>query len=234
MAEISAFDMILRAIYNWRIIIDTPEQLCLVTQLADYYCALPILSSSLYAAFGRSFCFCSEIRGFEIELLGAAVKLRNDALYKECMVLLMGPWKSPKLGDIEDKELKQLASLAHHKICKDVLQVRTEILQALHVESLPQKARQYRELEAKVTEEHLYHNNGAILLPALCREMFDKLEGKGLDRYRNLFGSLLGTELRLHEPSGVAGDSGAWSEDRFLCLKARDEDLPWDINERDW
>jgi hypothetical protein len=232
MAEISAFDMILRAIYNWRIIIDSPEQLCLATQLADYYCALPILSSSLYAAFGRSFYFCSEIHGFEIELLGAAVKLRNDTLYKECMVLLMSPWTNPKFRKIQDPKLRQLANSAHHKLCQEVLEVQRNISEALY--ELPSAhLKEYRELDEEMTVEHLHDHGGKIVLPNLYRLMHDNLS-RNLNHIQDHFGGLLENQLKLRSSWGRPGESSTWCEDYFLCLEIDDEELPWDINQPDW
>jgi hypothetical protein len=69
-----------------------PEQLVLMTSLADYYRALPALSRSLYRAL-------TEINTFEVwncqpevlsKMLNAAIKLRHRDLFQECIILLAG------------------------------------------------------------------------------------------------------------------------------------------------
>ncbi|TVY93029.1 hypothetical protein LAWI1_G004291, partial [Lachnellula willkommii] len=234
-AEISAFTIVIQAIYNWRFIIKSGAQLCLATELADYYCTLPSLSKSLDGAFGRSPAFCDGIFGNEIELLETAVKLRNAVLYRECMTLLMGPWSKPKYLMIKDKKLKQLAALAHHSICHDVIISQNRLFRNILCRS-GEAVNLYRELEREAGGYQTLHST-SLRLPRLCRQLINK-------PYGELFESLLTNNLTLFPAAGKAvcgpfsdkaqpGVPGYWCEDYFFCLEIEDDELPWDVNEQD-
>jgi hypothetical protein len=59
------------------------KELKTLTELADYYCALPVLSRTLDAAFLRSFVFVEEIKHSSCKMLILAAKLRNSVLFRE-------------------------------------------------------------------------------------------------------------------------------------------------------
>ncbi|TVY47964.1 hypothetical protein LOCC1_G002625, partial [Lachnellula occidentalis] len=238
-AQISAFTIVIQAIYNWRFIIQSPAQLCLATELADYYCTLPSLSKSLYVAFGRSPEFCDGILNNAIELLEAAVKLRNEVLYRECMTLLMGPWSKPKYLMIKDKKLKQLAALAHHSICCRVLSSQNDLMEDV-VGDNDEVVKIYREREREASAKTMYekpNQSPRLRLPRLYRQLVDGPFGGNYER-------LLTNNLALFPAAGQEhagpfmfkaqpGVGGYWCEDYFLCLKIKDDELPWDVNQQD-
>lgn len=238
-AEISAFTIVLQAIYNWPFVIRSPAQLCLATKLADYYCTLPSLSRSLYGAFGRSPDFCNSIRGNIIDLLEVAVKLRNEILYRECMTLLMGPWIHPKYLMIKDKKLKQLAASAHHSICSKILMIQTFVMEETLGEDR-EVLKDFREQELDAITQNLDRNSdevSSLCLPLLYRQLTNT-------HFGHHFAWLLRNHLTLYPAVRVEwgpfrtiakpGDRDTWCEDYFLCLEIKDDELPWDSNEKDW
>jgi len=109
----------------------------------------PAYLSLFIVAFGSRE-FCDSIRGNEIKLLVAAIKLRNEVLYRAYMTLLMGPWTMPKDLCIKDKKLEQLAALVHHNIFCKVLRTQHNVSQGIVEFGGPHFARIYQreELEA--------------------------------------------------------------------------------------
>jgi len=228
--EISAFNILLRVIYSWPVIFETAAQLCHATKLADYYCALPMLSVALNAAFCESAHFRCEILEYPVELLNASVKLRNKVLYKECMILLMGPWHSPRYKNIQDNKLKQLAVNAHHCICCKILDAQKILVEGTAVAPYLEV---YRNVEAQVLAKNMWENQGAGLrVPQLYRDVLNSLVATRSHYEISIIGPLLKNELVLYPSMSMPGEG--WCKDYFLCLELTDEDLPWDINEREW
>jgi hypothetical protein len=64
-----------------------------LVRLADFYCALPKLSPSLYAVLWNSPDFVDEIPEYSSEILPCAKKLRHPILFREalCHVINNGP-----------------------------------------------------------------------------------------------------------------------------------------------
>ncbi|TVY44769.1 hypothetical protein LSUB1_G000600 [Lachnellula subtilissima] len=218
-AEISAFTIVIQAIYNWRFIIRSPAQLCVATKMADYHCTLPSLSKSLYVAFGRSREFC-------------------DSPLPGMYDIADGPVEQPKYLMIKDKKLKQLAALAHHSICRQVLSTQQHLSQEI-VKLDPEYTMIYQKQELGIMVANISGNSGevpSIRLPSLYRQLVDGALGNELE-------GLLQNNLALY-PAAIGlisisftdkpGDWNTWCDDYFLCLEIEDDELPWDVNEQDW
>lgn len=63
-----------------------------LVRLADFYCALPIVSNSLYAALWRSPNFVSQIGNQALPILKLSKKLRHPLLFREAMVYFVSDW----------------------------------------------------------------------------------------------------------------------------------------------
>jgi hypothetical protein len=63
----------------------------LLVGLADYYCALPLVSRSLDGAFFRSPKFLATFKNTnQRNLLSLAIKLRHSDLFRDCMIIISG------------------------------------------------------------------------------------------------------------------------------------------------
>lgn len=62
--EICGFNLLLSAIYNRPCELRHPDYLSILTELAEYYCALPILSRTLDGSLINSPNFCQQVRGY--------------------------------------------------------------------------------------------------------------------------------------------------------------------------
>jgi hypothetical protein len=92
-----------------------------MTELADYYCSLPILSIGLSAALHRSRGLCQEIYSSPTEFLTISKKLRNDVLFKDALILSLGPFHEPRYSLLGDPELQEIAEKVYNDLCVRVL-----------------------------------------------------------------------------------------------------------------
>lgn len=90
--EMKAFHVLLRAMYGWSFAVDSLSAFHAALELADYYCALPAFSAGLRGAFDSSPLLVEAIFMNPFYMLKKAVQLRNAAMYRECLILAMGPW----------------------------------------------------------------------------------------------------------------------------------------------
>ncbi|KAL2070504.1 hypothetical protein VTL71DRAFT_13530 [Oculimacula yallundae] len=103
------FPKLLSAMYNRPYKLESIGDLLALTTLADFHCALPIVSSSTTAALlnGQSgtdlfFLYDDSLRGWSASLT-LAKNIRNPVLFRECFIHLVGLWDP----DHEDEEIKQ-------------------------------------------------------------------------------------------------------------------------------
>lgn len=101
-----------------------------MTNLADYYCALPALSSSLPAALYRRPGVIADMQYLSPQFLQLAVKLRSDILFGDSLILSLGPWYSPSYRSLEDQKLRGLADKFYKEICAKLMLAQGEILRA--------------------------------------------------------------------------------------------------------
>jgi hypothetical protein len=92
--------------YNMPYELDSPEELLRLTELADYYCALRIVSCTLDAALYQSHWVRSNLVDWASPLLPAAAKLRNKTLFSDCLTLCLGPWDHPAWFYLNDQKFK--------------------------------------------------------------------------------------------------------------------------------
>jgi hypothetical protein len=227
--------------YSVPFTIKSAAHLCLATRLADYYCALPILAHShgVASAYLTSPTFLKDIRGQCLELLPVALKLRNAVLYKDCMSFAMGPWSSPKYNSLEDKKLKQYGALAHHKIICKVLEVERLIKITLAGKQYPYNhdayARSFNtEYSSAVNLAYTYNeqNSGVLKIPLLFRSLHSSSTTGPMNAIKASIAPLFKNNLSPPFNQMYAGIIPF--DDVFFCLELDDEDLPWNISEREW
>jgi len=210
------------------------NQLAIMTDLAGYYCALPVLSVSLSGAF--SSVFIKEIPGKSVDLLPLAAQLHHAVLFRECMIQVVGCCTTCRFGAIEDDKLRKLAEAISNTLS-------TKIAGA-HLGILIQVGRSQGHKIANM-QSCISFNTKVI---EIAREVFGLLRSDGTlpEYFRKisvsmgvgsfpLITSLLRNELTLDPEAGLnsAGVVGKYV-DYLLCTTVDDEDLPWDINATDF
>lgn len=119
--EENAFEKLMSAFYNKPYAIVSFDELFRIEAMTDYYDALPILSQSIVNAILASWLFeiTYERASISDKLLKAVTKLKNTILFREALVLIMGPWKSPMWKRLEEKndKLYKIAERSYEKTC---------------------------------------------------------------------------------------------------------------------
>lgn len=223
---------------------------------ADYYRALPILSIGLSAAFITSPELTGNIADVAEYAASWGLKLRNATLFKEAMIYLMTPWDSPRYKKLQDQYLKAIAARYHHTLCMRVLSVRSswiELITNLEAEAINQgtlqqtTASQVRIEKLRVGERHIRNRvhgiSGKVVLPTFFRRLLTFLEENWTADLGSREAYEQGIELAIDLESilvnctvfrkdAVAGEDAFYRD--FLSLAIEDEELPWDVNEREW
>ncbi|KAE8448673.1 hypothetical protein EG329_009099 [Mollisiaceae sp. DMI_Dod_QoI] len=234
-----AFEKLLCAFYNRDYTVESTDELKAMTAIADYYCALPILSKTLKGALLGSPIFDlnnndrrSPFKENSYDLIFTAQKLRHAELFRECFVHIVGTWVDgpvPKdsLNRLKhDPELLSLISASHIDLCRALLELNQEILlmivereeeDILSVDNGPNRMRRptrnaayYRALETQFELKDFSDD-----CPMLWRA----------------FGNLFKNNL-IFDRSGLGAGEGPYQY--FLCASIKDEDLPWDPKEVDF
>ncbi|TVY89681.1 hypothetical protein LAWI1_G003076 [Lachnellula willkommii] len=129
--EIRAFEILLCAMYSRSLRISSPAEFYLAVDLADYYCALPALSSALNGAFYTNPVLAEATYKQPHILIKTACKLWNAVLYRECLVQTMGPWSKPQYKEIDDESLRGIAAAAHAGLKDVLLQTQCDIIKTI-------------------------------------------------------------------------------------------------------
>lgn len=251
--EKEPFRKLLCAMYNRPYQIKNTGELKILANLADFYCALPIVSATLTAAMLGSPMVKREINpggpiGHEIsdnsvELIIVAKKLRHAVLYRECFIHLVGLWppghpdllSQPEIDLLKrDKRLWRLLSdgyanlnqrilKVHHKLLNLVLR-RTISFHAL-VELLPGR------LMTDPQESADAFRTLRIELAKLRAEV--NMSGNvNLEELSTLVDDLMVNNLVLDQTGYDVGEGPF--ETIFLCADIGDEVMPWDSEETDY
>ncbi|KAE8450657.1 hypothetical protein EG329_006001 [Mollisiaceae sp. DMI_Dod_QoI] len=227
--EERTFEKLLLAIYNKPYAIDKLNDLIHLTKLADYYCALRIVSRTLDAAMLSSSSFGLDVFKHPLKAMPLAVQLRNRILYKECLILLQGPWTDARFHDLQDPQLLKRATKLNDQIYTAIGKVSlglTGFMSTVEYQILDD----YMEKTARTS---VMHRSQVINAPSYYRQLYEFRWHLG----SNPFGAyieptiLVKNDLKLN--SGLVSGQGLASR-YFLGGSIPDEDLPWDTTEEDW
>jgi hypothetical protein len=231
--EIKLFEKLLCAIYLRPYKIESCAELTCLTSLADYYCALPILSRTLDSALYISFDFVESIWCNPCEVFVAAAKLRNALLFRDCLICLTGPWSEPEYEGLLDPRLKKIARRSYAEIGVKVAHAERKITEHRLQEVVNGKRHVDKAYTSVALNNAPFREIEGIYLPSIYRDL-----SKSDSKERNF--SFIPILRELLENKLVLGGRGNQLlgcgdlYDYFLCAEIKDEDLPWDSNEIDW
>ncbi|TVY51276.1 hypothetical protein LCER1_G005999 [Lachnellula cervina] len=234
-AECLAFHNLMRAFHSEPLCLYSIEQLDRATQLADYYRSLPVLSGALSARLLDSPALTSGIAVDPFRLLQIATKLHNSVLFRECVIHLLNPFHNPsyKETDMWDDQdhtgLKKLLDFVYSSIWAQIAKIEHALLTAeAYTQAAYASAAKTAGNSCKTVDDSA---NSVVNLPEYYRQLY---ECRQLPKpLKNLIKPLLKNNLKLDSRESQAGESGAY-KNYFLCASIEDEDLPWDLNKRDW
>lgn len=219
----TAFEKLLLAFYGRPYTIEFFVEFHTMVQMAEDYCALPALSASLSGALFHSPKFRSNIGHFSTKLLGLAIKLRHEVLFRECLVHVLGPWKKPRYKAIFNPNLYNIAQAAYNKMCADLVSCQQEISHIICEWPPNEVTRQTWEI-LKLTDQ-----GDGISMPAYYAALQKSLDILCYGKSFPTLERLLSNNLVL-DPFGETGVDNY--TDFFLC--GTDVELPWNQTESDW
>lgn len=205
------------------------SQLKLMTDLADYYCALPALSHSIYRALAEK---KIPMKYHAAELASIGLKLRNKALFRDRITLLAGDWS--KDSDEVDRHERGLEAA----IQPFVKAVRTKIYVRITKShsTLFLVTSNYTEVKSCIARlEFRNENEPGPRLPWFYRAVY--ADGYGGEReyqemVREIVGPLLVSKL-VFERDGLRPGKDLYDH-HFLCATVEDDEIPWDQTQADW
>ncbi|PQE22580.1 hypothetical protein CJF31_00001490 [Rutstroemia sp. NJR-2017a BVV2] len=234
----TAFKKFIGVFYQqpWRIA--NTEELDLVIEMADYYCALPVVSGAFSAAFHRSKMFARKFRDADQrDLLSFAIKMRNADLFRDCMILICGDMGDSEKGklahfepDLGDPALNSLATTLHNQIVDKIIKANKMLLIA-HLNRSTRAERE--ELQNNLDEEVKKLCSEIDWSPCYYREMMiDRWQRKPGSEHSEYVGilDLLQNNITFNKGAYV-NHNFRWYPDpflsrHFLCADIKDSDLP--------
>jgi hypothetical protein len=246
--EIEAFQKLLCAMYNRPYTINSPEELEKITSLADFYCALPILSATLVSGLlgspmlGPSFDF-DELNAFALaapDLIFAAQKLRNPVFFRECFIHVVGQWQdllttSQRERLEENSDIFRLIMKEFSEVCKSVIEADHHLMIALarHEISLGAQVAILENFDYGIKNPKFYKAVQQIWDLQEVEDADDDAFGtENMSELEDKLRIILQNELVL-DNSGCGPGEGGY-ESYVLCATIRDEDMPWDATQIDW
>jgi hypothetical protein len=91
-----------------------------MTDMARYYQARPVVSPTVCAATLKTPNFYTTIMKDPCSVLTSAKTLQNDLLFKDSLILCLGPWSEPAVLKLSDPEPWKTAASAHARTCAKV------------------------------------------------------------------------------------------------------------------
>jgi hypothetical protein len=126
--EEQIFEKFLCALFQRQYQIADAAELSTFTDMARYYTALPAVAASIYAAVLNSPSFPASMIKDSAQVLAVAKTLRNKLLFKDSLILVLGPWSNHAYLKISDPDLVRIGDAACLVVCQNIVQVQ----QAIH------------------------------------------------------------------------------------------------------
>jgi len=222
--------------YSLPFVLRDPGELILLTAMARFYAALPVLSRSLLHTIPRSPGFLSGMQNKAVELLVAAKELRHPELFKDCLLLCLGPWGAPKFIQLKDQQLKSVAIHARNELCFGVCEAQQRIVLEMGQSDQAGKTKnavgilQFSAAQRVSYGCDTFHQIAdQVCLPCYYRKLLDANTSPFQYQIKLSFAPLMEDRLTLINANYLNRRSCY-----FLGLAIRDEDLPWDQTQTDW
>ncbi|KAI9845574.1 MAG: hypothetical protein M1837_004671 [Sclerophora amabilis] len=256
-AETSAFAILLHACYGKRYSLSSVDELQRVVKLADYYCCLPILSTSLDANMQSSVKFTAMIPHEAEIILPLACAARAPLLFREAFIHVVGKsWltrsctkqkyeKSLAMliqvhqGKLDARAVEALEGLLNPRGLKCTSQYTFEQIQVAGgmvrrmIERELSKRGHRLDIRYKAHFYRSLYHCQSTPDPSVARQKTS--ENESLDLARKMVQQSLGPLLEdcsvLDSGRSSPGDP-EWSY--FLCTRLPDDELPWDQDQTDW
>lgn len=243
------FEILLSAIHGRRYSIEDYVELHDLTCLADFYCALRVVSLTLCdnLVYGSDE-FCLELHEFAREVLVDAYKLRNRVLFQECIIHVVGVMAASNKHEL----IKGLTPDVNELIVSKVYAIRCRVervfgalfdIDNVFFHNSYTGRMPCHQLLRELKKKYMRHDKDRATGHAVfIRKLYDTVNNISHNtilpnalqlELRSLLDPLVYSGLKLvTHGDGGAGESQYW--DRFLCTMVSEHELPWDLKEMDW
>ncbi|KAI9642862.1 hypothetical protein NHQ30_008596 [Ciborinia camelliae] len=208
--------------YGKSFILTDTLHLASIVKVADFYRALPVVSRTLDGVLVNSPLLIEQIPDHAGPLLKIAYQLRNQLLYRECMVHVAGRYGYERLVPEADMQLSMRIIVAYAGV--------EDKLDKAHRSILRVSGRQVKSGNCGMSQKLQSLSATYKTLPQHYRTLYEDV-GWGSE-----FQPLLSVAMRnnlILDRSKVGAGQGKFKE-YFLCAEVTDEELPWDQEEEDW
>jgi hypothetical protein len=117
----TVFEKLILAWYEKNYVIVKIEELLEITHLARGYGGLRTLSKSISPALRTQPKVISDIILYPCDVLAAAVYLRHEQLFKDALMICLGPWICPHFLQLKDEKLREVATKAYKNLCQKMV-----------------------------------------------------------------------------------------------------------------
>jgi hypothetical protein len=263
-SEAVAFEKLLNAMYSKPTVIEDSRELHDMTRLADFYCALPVLSTSLYISLLNSPKFLDDICSLStaayhkrpirdtrilgasppivtefppnhpVSLLKLAAKLRHPILFREMMVYVVSLWESNR--SIWEPAIKD-AGLDDvlAKAYHAVHHLQASVFFGIFRGAVDDEAWRVKVYEVASQLEPLMATKKQMEMGFFCDRLRDQLTDFESEVKLEVSQMLCALmKNNLVLNKGICMPGYGDYFHQYLCAEVKDEDLPWDLEETDW
>ncbi|CAG8971595.1 hypothetical protein HYALB_00007988 [Hymenoscyphus albidus] len=254
--ESTAFHHLLCTMYNRKYAIQNVSALKSLTKIADFFCALPIVSATIVETVMtgpmtrtrmEEWSSRSEFSRNACEISRIAQKLRNPILFRDAIIEVVSRWDfhqeflfeiGIKASDFFDGSTLQLIEREYTQVAKLLVRCSHRLLLRI----LDGRFWEIGKRVPAPEDESAWRS--ADFYYRIRLRIIEKLEGiyyhfvrpetrEALDKLRQSIDELIQNNLVLDQSHCGPGELGM-HEHAFLCAKISDDDLPWDTSEIDW
>lgn len=193
---------------------------------------LPVLSSTLDGVLHRSAKnIACKLDGHALRVLPAAAKVRNELLFRETLIFLIGPYDNPRYTKLDDPKLLKIAELAHTKLWAKIGRTQKDLWDRATFDHIT--------LDHKVhfltscAKMASFPEGGGMQLPAYYRRLVDT---HPQHPFREDVADMMRSDLKLAQnmyAENIQAGVGDYKK-YFLCDVLDKKDLPWNPEEIDW
>jgi len=115
------FEKLPSAIHFRAYSLENIEELRHLTELADYYRCLPVVSFTVGQVVLESKKLCADIRNNPLDILGISLTLRNRELFQDAATWTARCWDEPKHSQIEDIRIRSAAQHTRRALAEAII-----------------------------------------------------------------------------------------------------------------
>ncbi|KAH7355137.1 hypothetical protein BKA65DRAFT_581836, partial [Rhexocercosporidium sp. MPI-PUGE-AT-0058] len=233
--EEACFRYLLCAMYNQPYKFRFFEEIKVLTRIADFYCALPIVSGTLTSALMKSRIFEADALSFsdacgDLELIIVAKKLRNAELFRGCFVHEVGKYQYKVNPETSDPEIQALILREYNGICQKIMRAQRSSLQILVTQEMANAL--WSDTEPTLSAQFFRTLKCQVDVYATRFRGVPCARDPYLEELKEALQDLMVNNLRLDHSGFGSGENG--DDNYFLCANIEDDEMPWDVDEIDW